>query len=241
MAAISLPTPRAAPKPHVWEPLKIWRRRLAARVMRRRVTARNFTIISNDCWGGMAYEELAMRYETPFVGLFVVLEDYVQLLRRLRSYCEQPIEFKPHSRHESINSWREVIQKPYPIGLLGGDVEIHFLHYANQEAAETKWKRRVQRIHWEQLLVKICWHDDARMENWLREFEELPFATKLSLIPPTAAAFGHSVRLRDYSTDGTAQYWSSHRHFDVAAWINHGTLQRVTWTRVLGWLFYWHY
>jgi len=38
--------------------------------MRRRVTARDFTIISNDCFGGMAYEEMGMRYDTPFVDCF---------------------------------------------------------------------------------------------------------------------------------------------------------------------------
>jgi uncharacterized protein (DUF1919 family) len=209
--------------------------------MRRRVTARDFTIISNDCWGGMAYEELGMRYDTPFVGLFLVLEDYMRLLRRLRFYCEGKMEFASQSRHEEINAWREVIRKPYPIGVLGGDVEVQFLHYASRDEAAAKWTRRGQRMHWNNLLLKICWHDDARMEDWLREFEQLPFARKLSLVSREIPNLKHSVRLRDYTTDGTAQYWSSHRHFDVAAWLNDGTIRHTAWSRTWGNFLYWHY
>src|SRR5215212_830882 len=109
MSAISLPTPRAAPKPRVWEPVKLWRRRVAAKIMRARVTNRAFTIISNDCFGGMAYEELGMRYESPFVGLFILPEDYIRLLRDLKPACEQAICFKEHSRHARINAWRQNI------------------------------------------------------------------------------------------------------------------------------------
>lgn len=241
MAAVTLPAPRVAPTPRVWEPLKIWRRQLAARVMRARVTNRDFTIISNDCWAGMAYEELGLRYDTPFVGLFLTLEDYMQLLRRIRFYCESKMEFVARSRHEEINAWREVIRRPYPIGVLGGDVEVQFLHYGSREEAEAKWTRRAQRIAWDNLLVKICWHDDARMETWLREFDEMPFARKLALVPQDIPGLRHAVRLRDYTTDGSAQYWRSHLHCDVAAWLNSGTIRHPAWKQPLDWLLYWRY
>jgi uncharacterized protein (DUF1919 family) len=238
MAAISLPTPRAAPKPHLWEPLKIWRRQLAAQLMRARVANRNFTIISNDCFGGMAYEELGMRYDSPFVGLFLTIEDYMQLLRRLPWYCGQPVHFKTQSREQRINEWREQIQRAYPIGVLGGDVEIHFLHYGSREEAEAKWTRRAERIHWDNLLVKICWHEDGRMERWLHEFDAMPFARKLALVPQKIPGLKSILPLRNYSTDGTAQYWS---HFDVAQWINRGVIRERAVTHPLDWLLYWHY
>ena len=242
MAAISLPTPHAAPKPRVWEPVKIWRRRVAARIMRARVTNRNFTIISNDCFGGMAYEELGLRYESPFVGLFVPPEDYVRLLRNLKPACEQPIRFKERSRHERINVWRQdIIHRDYPIGVVGDDVEVHFLHYANREAAEAKWTRRAQRIHWDNLFVKICWHAEEGMISWLREFDAMPFARKLSLVPHEIPGVRSAVALRKYGTDGTWQYWSSHLHFDVAVWFNTGVIKTRTWTHPLDWLLYWHY
>ena len=182
-----------------------------------------------------------MRYDTPFVGLFLGLEDYMRLLRRLKFYCESRIEFASQSRHEEINAWRDLIQKPYPIGVLGGDVEVQFLHYASREEAEAKWARRAQRIHWDHLLVKICWHDDSRMEPWLREFAGMPFTKKLALVPRAILGLSEAVCLPDYTTDGTAQYWRSHLHFDVAAWLNTATLRPKSRTRPLDWLLYWHY
>jgi hypothetical protein len=79
------------------------------------------------------------------------------------------------------------------------------------------------------------------MENWLREFDKLAFAKKLSLVPHKISGLRSSVALRDYTTDGTAQYWSSHRHFDVAKWINRGVIHRASWARAPDWLLYWHY
>jgi uncharacterized protein (DUF1919 family) len=241
MIPISLPPPAVAPRPRAWEPLKLWRRRLAAGIMRARVTNRDFTIISNDCFGGMAYEELDMRYDSPFVGLFVMPNDYMRLLSNLR-WCQQPLQFKTESRQERINIWRaNVLQKMYPIGVLGDDVEVHFLHYRSRDEAAAKWERRAQRIHWDNLLVKICWHEQECMESWLREFDAMPFARKLALVPRAMPDVRCAVALQGYSTDGTWQYWSSHLHFDVAQWLNTGAIRRVTWTRALDGMLYWHY
>jgi len=135
---------------------------------------------------------------------------------------------------------RKAIRKPYPIGRLG-EVELHFLHYPSPDAARAKWARRVQRIRWDNLLVKICWHDDARMESWLREFDAMPFARKLSLGPRAVPGMRCAVALRGYGTDGTWQYWASHLHFDVAARSNTGAIHRAAWTRAIDWLLYWHY
>ncbi len=240
MAAITLPPPGTAPRRRVWEPLKVRRRRLAASVLRRRVSNRRFSIISNDCWAGMVYEELGIRYETPFVGLFLVLDDYMRLLRRLRFYCGTKLEFRTQSRHEAINAWRESIGRHYPIGRLD-DIEIQFMHYATEEEAEDKWTRRVQRINWDNLFVKICWHDDPRMEGWLREFEALPFARKLAFVPRAVPGLSCTVPLPEYTTDGSAQYWRSHLCLDVAAWLNRGVICRRSGAQRMNWLFYWHY
>lgn len=241
MIRVSLPMPVAVPQPHFWEPLKVRRRQVAAKIMRARVTNRDFTIISNDCFGGMAYEELGMRYDSPFVGLFIPPVDYMKLLHDVRC-CQGPLQFKPRSRFEHINAWRvNIIHKEYPIGVLGDDIEVHFLHYKSQEEALAKWTRRAERIHWDNLLVKICWHEDERMESWVREFDALPFARKLALVPRAMPEVRSAVALRNYGTDGTWQYWSSHLHFDVAQWINTGAIRKWNWTRALDGMLYWQY
>lgn len=240
MATITLPG-TATPKPRAWEPLKIWRRKLAARLMQARVKSRDFTIISNDCFGGMAYEELGMRYESPFVGLFIVPEDYVRLLRALRPSIERPLQFRAESRHPRINQFRAEIQRAYPIGVMGDEVEIQFLHYPSQEAAADKWQRRARRINWSKLRVKMSWHEVPCIEDLLRDFDQLPLPGKLILVPQVIAGTRHCVALRDFSTDGTQQYWRAHRGFNVAAWLDQGDIRGATAGRLLDRVLYWHY
>lgn len=237
MNTLALPTAVHAHKPHWWEPLKIRHRRLAARVFRARVRNRDFTIISNDCFGGMIYEELGFRYHSPTVGLFLVPEDYMRFLRRLRWHCEQPLSFRDKSQHEAINTWREQIQREYPIGVLSEDVEVQFLHYASQAEAEAKWARRVQRIDWGNLLVKTCWHDEPRMAAWLAEFDAMPFPRKLALVP-NGRKYSSAVSLPRYTTDGSWQHLLAHRAFDLAEWLNTGTIRRKAWLRLLNWMLY---
>jgi uncharacterized protein (DUF1919 family) len=44
--------------------------KLYCKVARIRLKNQDFTIISNDCWGGGVYEDLQLQYTTPMVGLF---------------------------------------------------------------------------------------------------------------------------------------------------------------------------
>jgi uncharacterized protein (DUF1919 family) len=209
--------------------------------MRQRVRSRDFSIISNDCWGGMAYEELAMRYESPFIGLFIVPRDYVRLLRNLRHSLEASIEFRTHSRDDEINAWREKIGRFYPVGVLPNDVEVHFLHYSDAAQAEAKWSRRCARLNWKKLRVKISWHNDPEIVALLREFDELPFKAKLILTPHKIVPARHCIALKDFSTDGTQQYWRAHKALDVATFLESGNIRRATASRILDWLLYWHY
>lgn len=217
------------------------RRRLAAKLMRRRVQSRDFSIISNDCWGGMAYEELDTRYESPFVGLFIVPEDYIRLLRNLRSAVDGGIRFRTVSSHPEINQWRAQIGRSYPIGVLQDDVEIHFLHYRTREDAEQKWLRRAGRIRWDKLRVKMSWHEHPRIDEWMREFDAMDFEAKLILAPYDVRGTRHCIAQNDFSTDGTQQYWRAHKAFDVAAWLERGEIRTWTLRRPLDWMLYWHY
>ena len=53
----------------------------------------DFTIISNNCVGGLIYKQMGLPYTTPFVGLFILPEDYYRLTKDIRTYLELPIVF----------------------------------------------------------------------------------------------------------------------------------------------------
>lgn len=163
--------------------LKQLRLRLAP-LRSRQLTCRRFTILSNNCWGGMIYESYALQKQSPTVGLFFMAEDYIRFLTRLDEYLRAPLTFIP----PETSRWKDAPQVSgdkrfgsYPIGVLRlGDeqVEIFFLHYHSEREAREKWTRRCQRVDRAHLLVKFndqngfqpC-HGDA--------FAALPYPHKL--------------------------------------------------------------
>ncbi|HEU6731117.1 TPA: DUF1919 domain-containing protein, partial [Streptococcus pneumoniae] len=54
----------------------------------------DFTIISNNCVGGLIYRQLGFQYRTPFVGLFILPDDYYKLTKHFRYYMEQELVFE---------------------------------------------------------------------------------------------------------------------------------------------------
>lgn len=54
----------------------------------------DFTIVSNNCVGGLIYKQLGFQYRTPFVGLFILPDDYYKLTKDFRYYMEQELVFE---------------------------------------------------------------------------------------------------------------------------------------------------
>lgn len=94
-----------------------------------------------------------MQYNSPTEGLYFMMPDYLEFLEHLEYYTQKAkLSFVKHSRYQ-LGESRRLLAPPYPIGLLGGKVEIHFLHYHSEKEAEEKWHRRCRRINFSDLLV----------------------------------------------------------------------------------------
>lgn len=65
-----------------------------------------------------------------------------------------------------------------PIGKLGGEVEIVFLHNHSDEEAREKWSRRCKRINWDNIILKFSEQNYASLEQ-LRIVDSLPYEKKL--------------------------------------------------------------
>jgi|GEM_PF-2020664 len=53
----------------------------------------DFTIISNNCWGGMIYESYNLPKESPTVGLFFMASDYIKFVSELKGYLSSSLTF----------------------------------------------------------------------------------------------------------------------------------------------------
>ena len=143
------------------------------RNQRKALKNKHFTIISDNCWGGRIYQELGLPYQSPFIGLFIYSPDYVKLLANPKHYLsgELPLVFVEESRYRSKDGIT------YPVALLE-DIEIHFLHYADEEEARSKWSRRLARMNWDNLYFKMNDNDQATYQL-LKDFQDLPYQAKV--------------------------------------------------------------
>lgn len=83
-----------------------------------------------------------------------------------------------HSKHALGDRRRSNWEHWYPIGVLDGKVEIHFLHYYTKEEASEKWYRRAARINWDNLLI-IAMEQNLCTKKCIMDFDKLPFERKI--------------------------------------------------------------
>ena len=156
-----------------------YRRHKECKARRRQLKYTDFTIISNNCWGGLVYQYFGLQYASPTIGLFMMDDDYIKFLEKLDYYLSQPLVFISHaeSKHKEQLQRETTAKESYPIALLD-DVEVHFMHYKSAEDAQKKWEYRKNRINKKRLLVKMSQRSSNDL-TFLERFEKLPYKNKI--------------------------------------------------------------
>ena len=200
-------------------------RKKPAKARRKKLTNTEFTVISNNCWGGMLYESYDLPKQSPTVGTFFMADDYIRFCRDLRAYTPKPLTFiKPEA-----SRYAELLKKDprfgsYPIGVID-DIEIMFLHYHSEEAACDKWTRRCERIRWDKLIVKFN-DQNGCTEDHVRAFAELPFEHKLFFtihdwpITPWPGYCKIRQMTRDEAVTASHEPFGRNRYLDLTKLIN---------------------
>jgi uncharacterized protein (DUF1919 family) len=180
-----------------------------------------------NCWGSTIYRELKRQYNTPFVGLYFFAPCYIQLLKKLPHYMDADLTFAANSKYPFANQLRQLRSNYYPIGILGGDVEIHFLHFNNHEQAREKWHVRRKRMNMDNLFFQFS--DEYLCEDrHLQEFDCLDFPNKVIFTAKPHPDLKSAVWLSEYADQPHIQNpfterFVYRRHFDVADWLNGGS------------------
>ena len=146
---------------------------------------KEFSIISNNCWGGFYYDMFNLPYLSPTIGLFIPPSDYIKLLENLKYYLNYPIlrQIKP----KEANCYPILMRKKERnyisnidnliIGKLD-DIEIVFLHYSNFNDAKEKWFRRAKRVDYNRLIIKFNDQNECS-ETDVKNFFKLNYSNKI--------------------------------------------------------------
>lgn len=137
----------------------------------RRVFLKNkdFSILSNNCWGGIIYDIYGMKYTTPTIGLYFSSKDYIKFLKNISHYLSCDLIEENISNHLVCNC--KIVGKL-------DDINIYFLHYKSFEEAKSKWNKRKQRLNFSDLLVKFSDQNGFKYEDF-EEFDKLNFKNKI--------------------------------------------------------------
>lgn len=169
------------------------------RLNKRKLLVGNFTIISNNCWGGAIYQKYGLPYRTPTTGLYLLGCDFVKFAERLEHYINWELKFIPWEESKYYEKIKH--NKPYPIAMLD-DIEIYFMHYSTEKEAAEKWYRRAKRINYEHILFKLSQREGCSKED-IEKFMSLPLRNKICFAYDDIPGVIHIPELKDWSGDET--------------------------------------
>lgn len=104
------------------------------------------SIISRHCWGGLVLHSLGLKFNTPFINLFLNEVDFNKLASNFSHYMKQELEFVQEG-------YDPIMESNYPIVKLD-DITLHFNHYPTFEEASNKWNERKKRIDYNNLFFE---------------------------------------------------------------------------------------
>lgn len=200
-------------------------RRLERYRNRKRLMNRSFSLISNNCIGGIISHDMHLRFLSPTVNLSFANDGFLLFCRHLDYYLSIPVE-------------EVVSDKGYPVGVLKGDygdIFLYFMHYGSFPEAKQKWEERASRVDMENLFIVM----EAQKcdESVLRRFDELEFPNKVILTDGYHPGIGCSFPVKDgfydedyfngkilsYPKFGLRRYLDS---FDYVSFFNKGVIRK---------------
>lgn len=123
------------------------------------------SIIAEACYGGYIYNQLGMRFYSPFINTRIFEYDYIKILRDLDFYLQQDI-YSIRDIQNSKEMGAEIGKKEISWGKMGypiaglGDVQLHAIHANSIAEYMVQWERRRERINKKNVWVMMIIEND---------------------------------------------------------------------------------
>lgn len=131
----------------------------------------NLSIVSSSCWGRSTYARYRLEFLSPFINIGICDKDYLGIMKNFRKNVQADLVF-------CGEEYNEIQGYKYPVYSLNG-YKLHMVHYPNYKVAEDKWKERVKRINYDNMLLML-WTDNVDIA---KQFNELPYQKKICFVP----------------------------------------------------------
>ena len=108
---------------------------------RARLKNKDISLICSNCAGGIMYHWLGLKFNSPFINLYLTGEDYIKALENWWDFLNAEII-------EDLNC-----NEVYPVGIGYLGIKIRFMHYVTFDEAIKKWNQRKVRINSDNIAV----------------------------------------------------------------------------------------
>lgn len=209
--------PSAVPFHLIAKRFTTFRERLACRYQHRRLLRRDFTIISDDCWGGQIYSAFGLKCHSPFIGMGITAREYIDFL--LHFHDAGALDVLGVSTR--ADNGYHLIQTRHAL--------LHGMHYDSAEDFRRIYERRCKTILHDRVFIKVDFGKKKYLPEHIARWNELKFPNSVALYPDLprfrALNIHNGVALPDWELDGAKQFHISCRRFDIFEWLNHGTIR----------------
>lgn len=178
------------------------------------------SLIASNCNGALILHDLGVRFNSPFVNLWIKPKDYIKLLKNFDQYMS---EYLIEAKEDKIE---------YPVGKLN-DVTLYFQHYDSFIQAKEKWDERKKRIDKNNLFVMFTDRDGCSYEDLL-EFDSLPY-NKVVFTNTPYSEIKSSFCIKGFENfDSVGHCYEKmpgkqikyYDQFDYVTWFNKGIIKR---------------
>lgn len=228
---IAAATPRLQLRAKLRHDVLSLRNRLGGALLRAGLEHREFTVLSNDCWAQALYEGYGLPCQTPFAGAGMYADCFLRFLGDVEGYLRSPLLFLPETRYAALGrlrNQRATQNGPWPIALLGGDVEVHFLHSETEDEARREWDAGCERMNLKRIAVKFSADKDGATQEHIDRFAALPFERKLLISRQSLPGIACALQTPNYVTNGAVMFRRSVKYFDCTHWLNTGEIRQNT-------------
>lgn len=219
----------------VWHWLDTKTESLFAKQNQRKLNNTDFSIISNNCWGGVVYEHFGLIKQSPTIGGYFFADDYLLFIANLKEYMSRDIKIISLEESKYKN---KIIENGTPnaiVGILEGNsklppVEIIFLHYNDKNTIINKWNRRRERINYNNLIFKFSLQNGCTkkqleiFDNMVLPGKKFMFTNRKEDIEKYSCAVYYPGFERAAQIENDTFYWN--KYFDVIQFINTGNICR---------------
>lgn len=128
-------------------------------------TKTGVTVFCSNCLGGIIYNTLGMRFDSPTINMYIKPCDFIRFLKEYPVYLEaERFELQEMGKYPVVRCYKYNSEEY---------ITLFCVHYKSVEEVAEKWRERSKRVT-KDIRVIMAQRDGCTNED-LMEFDKLPF------------------------------------------------------------------